>query len=126
MGGNTTDNSPPFLRVFPCRALQGGRGRVPAGPPWVPFVVPGCWCARGGGVGALLGPEGTGPLSRSLLVSPFFLGGCGVGVVGWGLLSLAVGVLVGASARVLRVSGVDVWRPGGRGVFVNWIVDASI
>ena len=79
--------------------------------------------AGGRGVGALLGPEGTGP-SRfpGLLV---WIGG-GVGVV----VSVAVGVLVRVSARAFLVGGCGCWAWRwcfvGRGVFVNWIVDASI
>jgi hypothetical protein len=44
------------------------------------------------------------------------------------VVSVAVGVL--RSDRFVswwvRVSGGRVWAFGGRGVFVNWIVDASI
>jgi len=103
MGGNTTDDSPLFsvcvclpVPVFPGRV---GAGRCGPGGPRGP--------ARGGGVGALLGPEGTGPaLLASGFPSPVWGvgGGGGVGVVvlgGWG-----AGWRIGSC--VLRVSGVGV------------------
>ena len=123
MGGNATDNSPLFFRVCsragPYRGPGAGAGRRLQGL----STVLGVAVCGGGGVGALLGPEGTGPaLVASGVPPPVGVGGgCGVGVVvlgGWG-----AGWRIGPC-----VAGV--WRergcPVGRGVFVNWIVDASI
>ena len=115
MGGNITG--------FPCSLVV-----LPAG-----LSGAGAGGRGGGGVGALLGPEGTGPASR-----PSFLPGLpgGWGCVGAGVV---VSVAVGAwrpdrpacSRGVFPPGGVvGVCWPGagarGRGVFVNWIVDASI
>ena len=95
MGGNTTDDSP-LSRVFragPYRGVGGGRRPAPfQGPsPVLEGAVVGvsarCWVLR----------------EQAPLFWPSFSRlPCGgwVGVVGWGLLSWAVGVLVGASARV--------------------------
>ena len=119
----TPQTTPRFFRVCaragPVQGAGGGAGSVLQGL----FNGPGGRGVRGGGVGALLGPEGTGPaLVASGVPPPVGVGGgCGVGVVvlgGWG-----AGWRIGPC-----VAGV--WRergcPVGRGVFVNWIVDASI
>jgi len=118
MGGNTTDDSPLLscvclpVPVFPGRV---GAGRCGPGGPRGP--------ARGGGVGALLGPEGTGPAVRPL---------CGGGgPVMFSLVfpdspGLRTGLLL---FRLVGGGGVVAAWVDGRGcgwVFVNWIVDASI
>ena len=116
MGGNVAGIVPVKCSRGGCR-LSGRRG-----------------CGGLLGVGALLGPEGTGPASCSRVRFG------GRGVRGGVLLSLVVPVLL---VWVYRLSpclvsfrewggggcggGVGRGRGKGRGwVFVNWIVDASI
>ena len=86
--------------------------RVPAGP-----VFRVGWAPAGVVLMGRVGPRGVGvsarcwvlreqaPLWWPLVSRPLW---GWVGVAGWGLLSWAVGVLVGASVRVLRVSGASV------------------
>ena len=101
----TPQTTPRFSRVLVPGPI-GGRGRAPAAL-LGPLPVLGVVVCGGGGVGALLGPEGTGPVSWPLASRPPCgggWGGCGVGVVvsgGWG-----AGWRIGPC--VLRVSGVSV------------------
>jgi hypothetical protein len=122
MGGNIVDS--PLALFWFCRVSW--RGRV---------------VEESGVVGTLLGPEGTGPAPHPVNAGGgvrFVCSGRGARLVAGCWLSLAVRALPATSASYARFSCLvqglrGVWGaggrcgcPGGRGVFVNWIVDASI
>jgi hypothetical protein len=105
MGGNATDNSPLFSACVPVPGPTGGRGRGPAGAFRVFQRSWGLRCAVVGVSARCWVLREQAPLWWPLVSRPLW---GWVGVAGWGLLSWAVGVLVGASVRVLRVSGASV------------------